>query len=178
VHILIDAFLSLIESPQFASWRLVLAGDGPSDYVSMLKDKVARSAHSERITFPGWLEGEKKNAVLSGASLLVLPSHQENFGLCVMEALSQSVPVMVSPNVNVAEEIARANAGWITPVDTAGLAEKLAEALADEEELTSRGRAGRQLSQKYSWENSARELAELYRAVIEQGRNNGSPYLH
>jgi glycosyltransferase involved in cell wall biosynthesis len=40
--------------------------------------------------------------VLSGASLLALPSHQENFGLCVMEALSHSVPVLVSPNVNLA----------------------------------------------------------------------------
>ena len=40
--------------------------------------------------------------MLSGASLLALPSHQENFGLCVMEALAHSVPVLVSPNVNLA----------------------------------------------------------------------------
>ena len=61
----------------------------------------------DRITFTGWLEGDKKNAMLGGASLLVLPSHQENFGLCVMEALSHSVPVLVSPNVNLAAEIER-----------------------------------------------------------------------
>lgn len=178
VDVLIDAFLSLVESPQFTGWRLVLAGDGPSDYVAILKRKVEASTHRSRITFTGWLEGDRKNAVLSGASLLVLPSQQENFGLCVMEALSQSVPVIVSPNVNLAAEIAAANAGWITPVDKTALAEKLAEALADREELTSRGRAGRQLSQKYSWLNSARELAELYRIVIHQGKNNGSAYVH
>ena len=160
LDVLIDAFLSL--PPQFAEWRLVLAGDGPVDYVSMLK---AKAEGNDRITFIGWIDGEKKNAVLSGASLLVLPSHQENFGLCVMEALAHSVPVLVSPNVNLASEIGATNAGWIAPVDKSELAKKLAEALSDRDELKNRGRAGLQLAQKYSWENSARELADLYRSV-------------
>ncbi|HEV8430022.1 MAG TPA: glycosyltransferase [Pyrinomonadaceae bacterium] len=178
LDVLIEAFFSLVQSPKFAEWRLVLAGDGPVDYVSMLKAKVAANSHKDKVTFTGWLEGDNKNAVLRGASLLVLPSQQENFGLCVMEALSQSVPVLVSPNVNLAQEIAAANAGWIAPVDRTALADKLAEALADREELTNRGLAGRQLSQKYSWENSARELVELYRAVIQDRRNNGSAHVH
>lgn len=165
LDVLIDAFLSLVQSPQFAAWRLVLAGDGPVEYVSMLK---AKAGASDKITFMGWVDGEEKNAVLSGASLLVLPSHQENFGLCVMEALAHSVPVLVSPSVNLAEEIAAANAGWIAPIDKTALEEKLADALLDRDELTRRGRAGLHLAQKYSWENSARELADLYRSVHVQ----------
>lgn len=175
LDVLIDAFLSLVEKPQFAEWRLMIAGDGPIEYVSMLKEKARGSSH---ITFTGWLDGDEKDAVLSGASLLVLPSRQENFGLCVVEALAQSVPVMVSPNVNLAAEIAAANAGWIAPIDKVALVETLTEALADRNELTRRGRAGLQLSQKYSWENSARELVDLYRVVIQQGRNNGSANVH
>jgi glycosyltransferase involved in cell wall biosynthesis len=173
LDVLIDAFLSLVQMPRFAEWRLVLAGDGPVEYVSMLK---AKARASSQITFTGWLDGDEKNAVLSSASLLVLPSHQENFGLCVMEALAQSVPVLVSPNVNLAEEIAAANAGWIASIDKSALEEKLAEALLDRDELARRGRAGLQLSQKYSWENSARELADLYRAVIQRS-GNGSAYV-
>jgi len=165
LDVLIDAFLSLVQTPQFAQWRLVLAGDGPVEYVSMLK---AKAGASDRIKFTGWLDGEEKNAVLSGASLLVLPSHQENFGLCVMEALAQSVPVLVSPNVNLAEEIAAANAGWIVSIDKTALEERLAEVLLDRDELSRRGRAGLQLAEKYSWENSARELADLYRSVNVQ----------
>ena len=137
-----------------------------------------RLAASSQITFTGWLDGDEKDAVLSGASLLVLPSHQENFGLCVMEALAQSVPVLVSPNVNLAAEIAAANAGWIAAIDKTALADALSEALANRDELTRRGLAGKELSQKYSWENSARELADLYRVVIQQGRNNGSAHVH
>jgi glycosyltransferase involved in cell wall biosynthesis len=166
LDVLIEAFLSLVQMPQFEQWRLVLAGDGPVEYVSMLK---AKARASSQITFTGWLDGDEKNAVLSSASLLVLPSHQENFGLCVMEALAQSVPVLVSPNVNLAKEIAAANAGWIASIEKAALKEKLAEALSNRDELTRRGRAGLQLAQRYSWENSARELADLYRTVIQNG---------
>ena len=172
LDVLIDAFLSLVQRAEFAHWRLVLAGDGPVEYVSTLKEKVRASS---QITFTGWLDGDEKNAVLKGASLLVLPSHQENFGLSVMEALAQSVPVLVSPNVDLAAEIAAANAGWIAPIDKTALEERLAEALADKEELANRGRAGQQLSQKYSWENAARELVDLYRAII---KSDGSAHVH
>ena len=167
LDVLIDAFLSLTRIEKFAHWRLVLAGDGPPDYVSKLKKA---SVQSDRIVFTGWLEEDKKHAVLSGASLLALPSHQENFGLCVMEALSHSVPVLISPNVNLATEIASANAGWIAAIDRDALAAKLSEALSDDDELMKRGRAGKQLSQKYSWENTATELIKLYDTIQNRAR--------
>ena len=168
VDVLIDAFQSLIQSEKFARWRLVIAGDGPADYVSKLK---AQAAATDRVVFTGWLDENKKHEVLSGASLLALPSHQENFGLCVMEALSHSVPVLVSPNVNLAREIVSANAGWISAIDKDALATRLAEALSDEDELMKRGRAGRDLSQKYSWENAATGLISLYTEILN-GRTN------
>ena len=168
LDVLIDAFQSLVQRQEFSRWQLVLAGDGPGEYVSKLKSKVK----GDRILFTGWLEGERKDTVLSRASLLALPSHQENFGLCVMEALSHSVPVLVSPNVNLATEIESANAGWVAPVDREALSAKLREVLANREELTRRGRAGKQLSQKYSWENAARGLVQLYQDVLQ-----GSAYI-
>jgi glycosyltransferase involved in cell wall biosynthesis len=161
LDVLIDAFHSL--PARFERWRLVLAGDGPADHVSKLK-----AMSSDRVRFTGWLDGEKKDAVLSCASLLALPSRQENFGLCVIEALSHSVPVLLSPHVNLAEEIVLANAGWIATVDRDTLAARLAEALEDEEELAKRGRAGKQLSQKFSWESAAQGLADLYRDILQQ----------
>jgi glycosyltransferase involved in cell wall biosynthesis len=168
LDVLIDAFLSLIENGKLADWRLIIAGDGPPDYVSKLK--AAASSRPDRIVFTGWLDDDRKHAVLGGASLLALPSHQENFGLCVMEALSHSVPVLVSPNVNLAAEIVSAKAGWIAAVDKTALASELAEALADPGELAKRGRAGKQLSQKYSWENTARDLIDLYKEILPQRR--------
>jgi glycosyltransferase involved in cell wall biosynthesis len=168
LDVFIDAFLSFIQKHEAANWRLVIAGDGPPDYVSKLKAKVAASPQSDRIVFTGWLDEDKKQAALAGASLLALPSYQENFGLCVMEALSHSVPVLISPNVNLAAEIVSANAGWIAAVDKDALTAKLIEALTDAQELAKRGRAGKQLSQRYTWENVATGLVDLYTEVLAQ----------
>ena len=169
LDVLIDAFLELARQPQFTNWRLILAGDGPEEYA--LKQKAASA--SGRIVFTGWIDGERKEAMLRGASLLVLPSYQENFGLCVMEALSRSVPVLVSPHVNLAAEIAAANAGWIAAVEKDALAAALAEALGDQDELSKRGRAGKVLAQRYSWERIAGSLITLYREIT-----NGRAAVH
>jgi glycosyltransferase involved in cell wall biosynthesis len=172
LDVLIDAFNSLVQQKKFAHWRLVIAGDGPAEYVSKLRAKVVSGSHPERVLFTGWLEGEKKAVVLSNACLLVLPSHQENFGLCVMEALSNAVPVLISPHVNLASEIANANAGWISEVEKQALADRLAEALGDESERTTRGLAGKELSRKYSWASSAKNLIELYKEILTQRRED------
>jgi glycosyltransferase involved in cell wall biosynthesis len=116
--------------------------------------------------FTGWLDDERKKAAFRGASLLALPSHQENFGLCVMEALAHSVPVLISPHVSLAGEIERAGAGWIARVEKDALKTRLAEALIDEEELSRRGRAGKMLSENYSWERVANSLVDLYKSAL------------
>jgi glycosyltransferase involved in cell wall biosynthesis len=168
IDVLIDAFLSL--ASEFSAWRLVLAGDGAPDYVSKLKSKAEQC---DRIVFTGWVDGEQKDALLGSASLLALPSHQENFGLCVMEAMSHAVPVLVSPGVNLAPEIVKANAGWVAAIDEQSLTAKLVEALSDEAERAKRGRAGQQLSLRYSWENATKSLVQLYQQVLHtDGRAN------
>lgn len=168
LDVLLDAFVSLVQDKRWERWRLVIAGEGAADYVLKLKSQA--KSQKERILFTGWLEGERKAAVLGGASLLVLPSYQENFGLCVMEALSNSVPVLVSPHVNLAEEIDSVGAGWISEVNADELAARLAQALGNEEELKRRGRAGKELSQKYSWEVVAKDLTGLYEEILTQRR--------
>jgi len=171
LDILIDAFIALTRRAEFDRWRLVIAGDGPTDHVNLLKRKAA--AVQGRIEFTGWLDGERKEEMLRNASLLTLPSHQENFGMCVMEALSRSVPVLLSPHVNLANEIEGSNAGWIAPVEREALSTTLAVALNDTDELAKRGRAGKLLSLRYSWERVATELIELYTQIT-----NGSSRVH
>ena len=157
VGVLINAFKSLKQD----AWCLVIAGDGSRDYVASLNQRVGGS---EKIIFTGWVEGEQKEALLRDAALFALPSHQENFGLSVMEAMARGVPVLVSPHVNLAPEIEAANAGWV--VDLAHVKEGLAAALNNEAERARRGEAARQLSQQYSWQRTATDLIELYRQIV------------
>jgi glycosyltransferase involved in cell wall biosynthesis len=172
---LLDAFLSLIRQHGFGGWRLVLAGEGPDDYVVGLKQKIESQGAGDSVLFPGWLEGEKKNAVLRNSALLALPSYHENFGLCVMEALACGVPVLVSPHVNLSEEIGEAKAGWIAAIGKAPIEAALKEALGSEMERTKRGVAGRALSAKFTWSEVARQLVIVYSDVLVEGGQLRTP---
>lgn len=168
LDVLIDAFLTALESKQIDSWRLVLAGDGPADYVRLLHRKVAAANAENRVCFTGWVDGDRKRQLLRRASLLALTSRQENFGVCVMEALSSSVPVIVSRHVNLADEIRTARAGWVTEVGRHEIARTLVQALSSEEDRAIRGSAGKLLSERYRWPAVARELLSVYSSISVQ----------
>lgn len=156
VELLIAAFKSLKDD----AWRLVIAGDGPRDYLSILEQQAAGE---EKIIFTGWVEGEQKEALLQDAALFALPSRHENFGLSLVEAMARGVPVLVSPHVNLAHEIETADAGWV--VELSQLNDRLAQVLENETERARRGKAAHRFSQQYSWPGTATELTALYRQI-------------
>lgn len=166
---LIKAFLSLSGQAAFARWRLLIAGDGEGDYAARLKQLTLGAGVDNRIVFTGWLNGEEKAAALRGAALLALPSYQENFGLCVAEALACGVPVVVSRHVNLAAEIEAARAGWVTGLESHELESALAEAMSNEAERERRGRAGSEfVASRLAWPQVAAELVALYHSVINK----------
>lgn len=165
LDVLLDAFLAITEEERFERWRLVLAGDGPDDYVRLLKRKAEVGRAASIVSFPGWLEGETKKRFLQGASVLALPSHRENFGLCVLEALTCGVPVVISEFVNLAETIEAAGAGWVGTLDRESLVRILSEAMGSDSERAKRGEAGRTLSRRFTWSEVANELLGLYKQI-------------
>jgi glycosyltransferase involved in cell wall biosynthesis len=166
LELLFDVFLELTRSDALRHWRLVVAGDGDAAYVQGLRQLI-RERHGEgNVLFAGWVGGAEKLAALREAALLVLASRQENFGLVVAEALACGTPVLVSTQVNLADEIAAANAGWVVPLERAALLETLASALSDTEARQRRGAAGRALAcARFTWPTVATELAHLYSAI-------------
>lgn len=169
LEILINAFLPLVNQTELSEWRLVIAGDGDAAYVSSLKRIVAKKDGQEFVLFTGWLEGEKKSAALRNAALVALPSRQENFGLCVAEAMSCGVPVLVSPQVNLADTIESFKCGWVAELDDGTLSGALAVAMRDGGERAIRGAAGRELAlHRFSWSAIASDLSRVYASTINQ----------
>jgi len=166
LDVLIEAFVEIRKRPLLSDWSLVIVGDGDAGYLDLLKRMVSEKHANEFVVFRGWLEGEEKKAVLKHASVLALPSHQENFGLCVLEAMGQGVPVLISPQVNLAEDIELAGAGWISAVDVWALEQSLVQALSDEGERNKRGRAGKDFSLNFSWDKIAEQLESMYSSVV------------
>lgn len=68
-----------------------------------------------RIHWPGMLKGEAKWGAFRSAAALLLPSHQENFGVVVAEAMACATPVLISDKVNIWREVSSARAGFIEP---------------------------------------------------------------
>jgi len=95
--------------------KLVIAGPGLiSDYGRKVKRLVDESALlAANVFFPGMLQGESKWGAFYGSEAFVLPSHQENFGIAVVEALGCGKPVLISHQVNINTEIIQENAGMV-----------------------------------------------------------------
>jgi glycosyltransferase involved in cell wall biosynthesis len=80
----------------------------------------------EAVLFPGMLTGDAKWGAFHGCEAFILPSHQENFGIAVVEALACGKPVLISDQVNIWREIEAAGGGVVRPDTAAGTHELLA----------------------------------------------------
>lgn len=169
-ELLIESFAALKKLGMFGDWRLVFAGAGDAEYVNQLKALTRREGLNGDAIFTGWLDGADKYAALKGASLMALPSYQENFGISLIEAMAYGVPVLVSPHVNLAPEIMESGAGWVAQLSKENLSTTLAEALRNERERKHRGDKGRALSQSFAAPVVARRLLDLYQLLIDGGR--------
>jgi glycosyltransferase involved in cell wall biosynthesis len=117
--LLINAFIAARKSnPDFAL-SLVMAGPCADEaYLHHLR-RLANEA-VDSILFPGMLTGDVKWGALSAADVFVLPSHQENFGIAVVEALACRTPVLISNKINIWREIEADGAGLVENDDLAG----------------------------------------------------------
>lgn len=151
---LIDLWIDVAPS----EWLLLVAGI-PQEYTTAdLVSYAARRNAGDRIAV---FDGSDRPPPYSVASLFLLPSHTENFGLVVAEAMAWGVPVLVTDTTPWADAAAQ-NAGWCVPWKDYG--DVLRGALAEApDRLEQRGARARDwVLARYSWEQAARLLAEFY----------------
>jgi glycosyltransferase involved in cell wall biosynthesis len=114
---LLEAFAQMRSNDSIS---LILAGPDQVGWESDLRRQVTRLNLTNRVVFTGMLEGPMKQGAFANAEAFVLPSHQENFGISVVEALASSVPVLISNRVNIWREIEADRAGYVESDDLAG----------------------------------------------------------
>lgn len=102
--------------------NVVLVMAGPDDEVDpgFSQGLRERYAGTEGVYWPGMLTGDLKWGALRTAEVFVLPSHQENFGLAVVEAMACGTPVLISDKVNIWPDIRSDGAGSVEPDTEAG----------------------------------------------------------
>ena len=110
VDLLINAFLKL-EKELDDLPQLIIAGPGLEEAYGVAMQELA--APSKNIVFPGMLSGDAKWGAFYESEVFVLPSHQENFGIAVVEALACAKPVLISNKVNIWREIIKGKGGIV-----------------------------------------------------------------
>ena len=118
IDLLLTAYLELHNIMRLASEKLpklVIAGPGlDSKFGRALKQQLTKTPEfKNEVFFPGMLSGEAKWGAFYGCEAFILPSHQENFGIAVVEALACGKPVLISNQVNIWREISTEGGGII-----------------------------------------------------------------
>jgi glycosyltransferase involved in cell wall biosynthesis len=131
VDLLISGFAKVMHRDP--SLRLVIAGPDCDGFQNLLLHQARALGVYDRIVWPGMLQGDLKWGAFRSAELFCLPSHQENFGIVVAEALACGLPVAVSFPVNISCEVSTANAGVVFSDTVQGVT----SALTDWLDLTS-----------------------------------------
>jgi len=168
LELLLDAFNRVAANDE--DFRLVIAGDGDPAYVASIRAGAAAGASRERICFTGNVAGDQKQSLFAEADLFVLPSHSENFGVAVVEAMAHGVPVLISENVGIRAEVTGALAGKVAASAAEPLALAIREMMSDPRGLVRMGQNGRRLARE---SYSPALVAALLIAEYERMANTG-----
>lgn len=94
--------------------HLVIAGPKESFYAEGIMNSVLNNS---KIHFPGMLSGDAKWGAFYNCMAYLLPSHQENFGIAIVEAMACKKPVLITKNVNIWNEIIIGEGGWVIDLE-------------------------------------------------------------
>jgi glycosyltransferase involved in cell wall biosynthesis len=152
------------EYPQ-GIWQLDIAGSGEPAYLASLQKLAGQLNLSHRCRWLGHVQGDAKTSLLQQADWFLLPSAAENFGIAVVEAMAAGTPVIVSPQVAVADMIVGAGAGLVCPSEPAALCKVLLKHYQGPSPAMRM--AARSLAEStFSWSSVADQLETSYRRML------------
>lgn len=164
INFLIEAVAQLKDS--LTGWKVKIAGEGEVDYIQELKSLANRLGIDDIVEFVGGVYGDAKWQLYQETSLFVLPTHSENFGIVVAEALACKVPVITTKGTPW-HELEDQGCGWWIEVGTEPTVAALKAFLTkSHEELVLMGERGRKLiEKKYSCKMVAHEFSKMYKTL-------------
>ncbi len=158
-----------VVAPRFPQWELCIVGPEEGGYLAQMQ-ALAAHLRLDRIEFPGPIYGAEKLRAYRQASLFVLPTYSENFGMAVVEALAAGTPAVVTQGAPWAGLVEQ-GAGWWIEIGLDSLVACLEQALSTSpQRLKQMGRAGHEWMQRdFSWERIGRQFLAAYRWLLDGG---------
>jgi glycosyltransferase involved in cell wall biosynthesis len=144
--------------------ELTIAGGGDPKLLSRLRNIGQNVGLSDRIRFPGHVEGEAKEKLFDSHDVLVLPSHRENFGMVIVEALSRGMPVVASHGTPWQAAEQHGCGLWVAN-DPESLHTALTRLMSAD--LEAMGIAGMDwMASEFSWNAIANRMFDIYETLV------------
>ncbi len=160
---LIQAYASMAPELRDA-YQLVIAG-AKTDFYAQLRRSITRLHLTQRVVFTGYVSDSDLQTLYSGATLFVLPSFNEGFGLPVLEAMAHGLPVVVSNTSSLPEVAGRAGV-LVDPNDLRAMATVIQQILLDEPLRQRLARLSRERARCFSTREFALQHLKVYREAL------------
>jgi glycosyltransferase involved in cell wall biosynthesis len=155
--------------PQVPDIKLLIAGSGSSKYTASLKKLADATGLSGHVIWTGHVDGALKASALAGATLFVLASFSENFGIAAAEAMMAGLPCVLGQGVAIAQDVVDAGAGVAVLPDSVSIATGMLQVLANPHARASMAKNASALAcSKFSVDAMGRNLVELYETLAGQ----------
>lgn len=155
------------------SYRLRIVGSAEEEYRRKIKELIAKLGVGVTVSFEGPLYGRDKWQAFRDADYFILPSHSENFGIVVAEALVSGLPVITTDQTPWGF-LAQSGAGWICGTSVQEIEKAITTAISlSDEQRALMGKSAREVARSYDWELIACRYHEVYSWLLgEQERPN------
>ncbi len=154
---------------------LVLAGPDQEGLRAGLEALAQQGGFAHRVHWPGMLQGDEKWGAFHAAEALVLPSHQENFGIVIAEAIACRLPVLISDKINIWHYVTEDGVGFVEPDTEAGtlrlLERWLALSPADRAAIIARTDAS--FDKRFSMRTCANAIRALVETAVAERQTGG-----
>lgn len=145
---------------------LAVVGPDSNGYEAKMRALAMQHGVTDRIVYTGMARGRERIEALVDADLFGLPSEHENFGVAVLEAMAAGIPVIVSDQVGLCNDIVSAQAGEAVPLDVDKLAKVLDRWIADEPLRRAAGQRARELAfSQFTWDLIIKQWSDAYKKL-------------
>jgi glycosyltransferase involved in cell wall biosynthesis len=165
LDILARAFALVLE--RLPNARLAIVGSSdPPEFEGRAISWIKESGISDFVVMPGLLVGEDKMQAFADADVFVLPSHAENFGFAVFEAMASRIPVVISDTLDYAKEVDSHQAGISVPRNPQAFADAIVRVLTDWDLHQKLGQNGFNLARTYSWDTTGERVERTIECIL------------
>lgn len=146
-------------------YQLVLAGQ-PGSHFEEIKKRIDESKYKDDIILPGYIDADDLDQLFEGAKLFIFPTLYEGFGIPVIEAMANGVPVITS-NISSLPEIAQGRAILVNPFNVAEISQAIFDLLTNKQLYNEISQKGREKAMEFDWEKTAKETLNFYKEIAK-----------